>query len=63
MDTIGQWRKLFSSTKFTFRHREQNKCADLLAKKAVIHSNHYALYHSCPIFLYPLVNNDAEHMQ
>ncbi|KAG7537196.1 Ribonuclease H-like superfamily [Arabidopsis suecica] len=63
LKTIAQWRNMFTASKFTFRYREQNKCADLLAKKAVNHSNFYELYHSCPMFLYSLVNSDAERMQ
>ncbi|EFH41781.1 hypothetical protein ARALYDRAFT_917523 [Arabidopsis lyrata subsp. lyrata] len=60
MEEIWQWRNMFNSIKFTFRHREQNGCADLLARKAVQSPNNYYLYHCCPSFLNSLVNNDAD---
>lgn len=35
LETIWSWKKIFTSVKFSFRHREQNKCADTLARRAI----------------------------
>ncbi|ESQ29582.1 hypothetical protein EUTSA_v10024083mg [Eutrema salsugineum] len=52
------WRGMFTDVVFQFRHREANFCADILAKKAVSSDLPWSLYHSCPLFLQPYVNND-----
>lgn len=59
LQTIRQWRGMFTAMEFKFQHREQNECADLLAKQAVLSPNNYYLYHCCPSFLNSHVNNDA----
>ncbi|CAL9235718.1 unnamed protein product [Arabidopsis halleri] len=42
---------MFTLTKFNFRHREQNSCANLLAKNAIICNKQWFMYHTCPNFL------------
>ncbi|EOA18880.1 hypothetical protein CARUB_v10007509mg, partial [Capsella rubella] len=59
LNTIQQWRSMFTDIRFSFRHREQNSCADILAKQALNNSHHFKLYHSCPAFLLSAVNNDC----
>ncbi|KAG7559049.1 Reverse transcriptase zinc-binding domain [Arabidopsis thaliana x Arabidopsis arenosa] len=56
LQTIQLWRSNFTNVKFNFTHREQNACADLLAKKAATGLSLWNLYHSCPPFLMSLVN-------
>ena len=46
LDTIHSWIPTFTSVKFIFKHREQNACADLLAKKAISSDSHWSLFHS-----------------
>ncbi|XP_020873128.1 uncharacterized protein LOC9303263 isoform X1 [Arabidopsis lyrata subsp. lyrata] len=58
IQAIQQWRMCFTETKFTFKHREQNRCADTLAKKAITVNQAWCLYNSCPFYLWSLVNND-----
>ncbi|KAL9288137.1 putative ribonuclease H domain-containing protein [Arabidopsis thaliana] len=60
MGTIQHWRSGFINSKFCFTHREQNACTNLLAKKAILSPNLWSLYHSCPVFLMSLVNNDYD---
>ncbi|KAL9830890.1 putative ribonuclease H domain-containing protein [Arabidopsis thaliana] len=60
MGTIQHWRSSFMNSRFTFTHRKQNNCADLLAKKAIISPQPWSLYHTCPFFLMSLVNNDCD---
>lgn len=60
IDTIWAWRDLFTQATFTFKPREQNKCADILAKKAISSDERWGLYHSCPHFLNSAVNNDID---
>jgi len=62
LEFIQQWSKAFTTVKFTFRHREQNVCVDVLAKKAVANHINHTLYHFCPRFLMSFVNKDAEHV-
>lgn len=59
LETIWHWRPMFTETQFIFHHREQNTCADLLAKTAITSNKLYNVYHSCPNFLKALVNNDV----
>ncbi|XP_010462877.1 PREDICTED: uncharacterized protein LOC104743503 [Camelina sativa] len=59
LDTIEGWKADFETVAFSFRHREQNHCADKLAKQAIVSLNDYDLYHSCPFFLQQFVNNDT----
>ncbi|KAL9812070.1 putative ribonuclease H domain, reverse transcriptase zinc-binding domain-containing protein [Arabidopsis thaliana] len=63
MGTIQHWRSGFINSKFCFTHSEQNACADLLAKKTILGSNLWSLYHSCPVFLMSFVNNDYDTRQ
>ncbi|EFH51916.1 hypothetical protein ARALYDRAFT_347512 [Arabidopsis lyrata subsp. lyrata] len=60
IDTIWAWRDLFTQATFTFKPREQNKCADILAKKAISSDERWGLYHSCPHFLNSPVKNDID---
>lgn len=60
LETIGQWRHMFTEISFIFTPREQNKCVDTLAKKAISCTQQWRLYNSCPIFLFNDVNNDCE---
>lgn len=62
LETIWSWRSMFTTVKFTFRHREQNKCADMLARKAIICNNNGMMFHSCPTFLAHTVNTDIGHL-
>ncbi|ESQ43697.1 hypothetical protein EUTSA_v10015769mg [Eutrema salsugineum] len=59
LEEIKQWRAKFQEVKFSFRHRETNSCAYILAKKAIIDSREWFIYHICPQFLYDAVNNDS----
>ncbi|ANM70581.1 ribonuclease H superfamily polynucleotidyl transferase [Arabidopsis thaliana] len=58
LDTIQSWIPSFESIEFSFKHREQNGCADFLAKQAIKENTQWSLFHSCPYFLSPYVNND-----
>ncbi|KAG7567314.1 Reverse transcriptase zinc-binding domain [Arabidopsis thaliana x Arabidopsis arenosa] len=58
LETIWAWRQHFTLVSFKFKPREQNTCADILAKKAITCNNDWALYRSCPFFLFAAVNND-----
>ncbi|KAL9298762.1 putative ribonuclease H domain-containing protein [Arabidopsis thaliana] len=59
LDEIWHWRSMFTETKFTFHHREQNKCADILARQAQRSLDDGFLFHSCPNFLVTVVNAEA----
>ncbi|KAL9282315.1 unnamed protein product [Arabidopsis thaliana] len=41
LDEISHWHCMFTEVKFTFHHREQNKCADILARQALTGPIHY----------------------
>ena len=55
------WQTMFTEAKFTFHYREQNKCADTLARQALHVSNDGVLFHSCPRFLATIVNAEADY--
>ncbi|EOA18130.1 hypothetical protein CARUB_v10006591mg [Capsella rubella] len=59
VNMILQWKSMFSSILFNFQFREQNSCADKLAKSALLSPQLYALFNVCPLFLHPSVNNDC----
>ena len=52
---------MFTEAKFTFHYREQNKCADTLARQALHVSNDGVLFHSCPRFLATIVNAEVDY--
>jgi len=56
--TIQSWAQSFTAIKFSFRPREQNKCADLLAKTVLSYTDQWAMYQTCPPFLWSLVKNE-----
>lgn len=58
LETIWPWSQMFSLKKFSFRHQEQNLCANLLARKSISSPTNWRLYHSCPRFLTTFLNND-----
>jgi len=61
LDFIHQWSEAFTTIKFKFCHRENNVCADILARKAIVCNTNFELYRSCPGFLGYYVNNDVKH--
>lgn len=58
LETIWPWSQMFSLKKFSFRHQEQNLCANLLARKSISSPTNWRLYHSCRRFLTTFLNND-----
>ncbi|XP_024011837.1 uncharacterized protein LOC112086713 [Eutrema salsugineum] len=59
IEAIKSWKTMFSEVSFTFRHREANQCADMLAKQALLCNTQWSLYHTCPRFLQHTVINDC----
>ncbi|EFH48795.1 predicted protein [Arabidopsis lyrata subsp. lyrata] len=54
LNTIWGWRDKFPDAKFLFTHRQQNQCADLLAKTIRTSPNQWCMYHHVQCFLIPL---------
>lgn len=55
-----KWDAMFDMVKYKFIYHESNACADYLAKEAINSDYQWSLFHTCPIFLNALVNNDIE---
>lgn len=60
LQTITNWKSMFTDVKIAFTHREHNKCADSLARRAISCFSPWSMYHSCPLFLSAFVNIDND---
>lgn len=57
--TIKAWKNCFAGIQFSHKKRDGNRCADMLAKKALLSSEPFNIYHSCPSYLKLIVITDA----